>query len=438
MEREDLRMLYEAAKRGCVETLNALTRRDQFILNKVSLTSFTETPLHLSSLLGHLHFSINVLKKCPAMAIKLDSLQRSPLHLASAEGHTDIVKVLLAVNTDVCLVRDEDGRIPLHLAAMRGNAETIQELVSASPESTSELLDGETILQLSVKYNHLKALKLLVEMVSDDDLVNKENQDGNTILHLAAMLKQLKTIRYLLSLPKLKERANSLNRMGMTALDVLDQSSRDFRSCEIRKVLIEAGAKRRVQLNNNLPTSSVAVSTEPPNAAVFTKTSSKAKNHEEARGALMIVATVIATMTFQAALNPPGGIWQQDFITVSGGPACSDTNICEAGTSVLAYAYPDAYIYFLMCNALVIGGFPLRNKLCVWLLAQAIGVTLIFLALSYIQGIFLVTPQRLRVKVAKMDIKMARERRCAGFGVRLGTKTEYYESSKPQPQENKS
>ncbi|XP_048233817.1 uncharacterized protein LOC125370851 [Ricinus communis] len=142
-------------------------------------------------------------------------------------------------------------------------------------------------------------------------------------------------------------------------------------------------------------------------------------NVEEARGALMIVATVIATMTFQAALNPPGGIWQQDFITVSGGPACSDTNICEAGTSVLAYAYPDAYIYFLMCNgiaffaslcvvALVIGGFPLRNKLCVWLLAQAIGVTLIFLALSYIQGIFLVTPQRLRVKVAKMDIKMAR------------------------------
>jgi hypothetical protein len=30
---------------------------------------------------------------------------------------------------------------------------------------------------------------------------------------------------------------------------------------------------------------------------------------EETRGTLMIVATVIATMAFQAGISPPGGVW---------------------------------------------------------------------------------------------------------------------------------
>lgn len=32
---------------------------------------------------------------------------------------------------------------------------------------------------------------------------------------------------------------------------------------------------------------------------------------EEARGSIMVVATVISTMTFRAAINPPGGVWQE-------------------------------------------------------------------------------------------------------------------------------
>ena len=33
---------------------------------------------------------------------------------------------------------------------------------------------------------------------------------------------------------------------------------------------------------------------------------------EETRGSLMVVATVITTITFQPALSPPGGFWQND------------------------------------------------------------------------------------------------------------------------------
>ncbi|XP_050232452.1 ankyrin repeat-containing protein BDA1-like [Mercurialis annua] len=430
MESQHLSMLYAAAAKGCVETFNSLiVRSDPLILYKISLSSFVETPLHVSCLLGHLDFTLAILEKCPGMAAKLDSLRRFPLHLASAEGHTDIVKALLSVNRSVCLSCDEEGRIPLHLAAMRGNLEAVRELVSCCPESISHELidDGDTVLHLCVKFNQLDALKLLVEMVDDDEFIIKSNRDGNTVLHLAAMLERFQMIKYLISLPQVKESVNYMNKMGLTALDMLDQCSKVFKNLKIQETLREVGAKRSVELNPNLLTSSI----EEPTLSVSRQTSSKRKtwfkkcmkyiqyNVEETRGALMIVATVIATMTFQAAMNPPGGVWQQTFANSNGGPVCSETNICEVGTSVLAYAYPDAYTYFLIWNgiaffaslcvvSLVVSGFPLTNELCVWLLAQAIGITLIFLAQSYVIGIILVTPASLRSKMEKVGMFLFR------------------------------
>ena len=49
-----------------------------------------------------------------------------------------------------------------------------------------------------------------------------------------------------------------------------------------------------------------------------------------------MVATVIATITFQSAISPPGGVWQEN--TLTGDRNCSDYTICEAGTAVLAYS----------------------------------------------------------------------------------------------------
>ncbi|CAE5967200.1 unnamed protein product [Arabidopsis arenosa] len=55
---------------------------------------------------------------------------------------------------------------------------------------------------------------------------------------------------------------------------------------------------------------------------------------EKTRGNLMVTATVIAAMSFQAMVNPPGGVWQSD-------KCASDnrTETCkgEAGTAVLEY-----------------------------------------------------------------------------------------------------
>ncbi|KAJ0008309.1 hypothetical protein Pint_29044 [Pistacia integerrima] len=166
-------------------------------LHKISLTAFTETPLHISALLGHVEFSKALVSQKPQLVTELDSFKRSPLHLASAEGHTEIVKELLQANKKVCLVADEEGRIPLHLAAMRGRVEVI-------PRAD--------------KYNHLDALKLLMASVNDEVFLNSKNLEGNTILQVSAMLKQFETTRYLLSVPKIKVDVNSLIENGFAAI----------------------------------------------------------------------------------------------------------------------------------------------------------------------------------------------------------------------------
>ncbi|AES81015.1 transmembrane protein, putative [Medicago truncatula] len=76
---------------------------------------------------------------------------------------------------------------------------------------------------------------------------------------------------------------------------------------------------------------------------------------EQMRGSLMVVATVMASLTFQIAINPPGGVWQ------------------SKAEHALRYE-----MFILLCTisfsasqtiiVLLICGFPLRNKFVMWLL----------------------------------------------------------------------
>ncbi|KAG6716928.1 hypothetical protein I3842_04G073000 [Carya illinoinensis] len=432
--------VYEASLNGCVSTLNTLIQRDAMLLHKISLTSFTETPLHIAALLGHVEFTGALLSKKPNLANEVDSLGRTPLHLASAEGHTEIVKLLLQTNAEICLVCDEDERIPLHLASMRGRMEAIKELLFAKPHSIRVELDGCNVLHLCVRYNHLDALKLLVESsINEDDFLTSKDGDGNSILHLATMFKQTKTIKYLLSILEVKREVNATNSMGYTALDVLEFSPRDFKYLRIQDIFKEAGARRRTNLMNSTSSSlgpTVRVDAEAQtaqntnNEAVQEVQSSRFRKWwryirswswvkylkhqgnwiEETRGTLMVVATVIATMTFQAGITPPGGVWQEN--TTTGGFSCSQP-VCEAGTAVLSYAWPLDYTHFLSFNTtsffaslsvvlLVISGFPLRNKFAIWLLTLAMTTAVTFMALTYLTGVGLVTPDHLLPKFYEM------------------------------------
>ncbi|KAL5540454.1 hypothetical protein UlMin_042549 [Ulmus minor] len=425
VEDDAMKKLYEASMEGCVLTFNSLIQKDPLILSKISLTTFSETPLHISALLGHLNFTKQLITHKPKLASTLDSLKRSPLHLASAEGHSEIVQVLLQENEDMCLVKDVDGRVPLHYAAMRGHVDVIKLLVYAVKSSIFAVLpDGETVLHLCVQYNQLEALKVLVELAGYENtefLNSKEHDGGNSILHLAVTLKQIEVIKYLLSVSEVRERAgNTLNHRGLKASDLIDHCPTDFKSLKILQIFrdyLDVGLSQKHQLDDQYSTFTASTSTtgliqnqtrrSPVSWWVrwwrkFVKFSERHRDgFEDKRGMLMTVATLIATATFQTALSPPGGVWQEN---ISSGPFdCSETNICYAGTSVLARAKPYFYLFFLLKVSfsflaslgtiiLLMSGLPLKNKIISWILRMTMCLALYLMASAFVSGIILVTP----------------------------------------------
>ncbi|XP_022714539.1 ankyrin repeat-containing protein ITN1-like [Durio zibethinus] len=285
--------LYRAALSGNVAALDALLQEDELILDRASLTCFHETPLHIATMRGHLHFAASLLNRRPKLSMEFDALHRLPIHLAAIEGH----------------------------------AELVAQLLYCDPESIEQrLYRGETTLHLCVRYNQLEAPKYLVKGSNNEEFVNIQDDDGNTILHLATFLKQMETLRCLLSVPIIKAGVNALNRMGFTALDLLVYGPRDFKSLEIRDILMKAVTCRVEDPNINTtvriqsPLLSIVSGnseTKPVKPSWFTqlcRTCNKFLKHQgdwvaEMQGSLMLVATLTATISFQVAFSPPGGVW---------------------------------------------------------------------------------------------------------------------------------
>lgn len=115
---------------------------------------------------------------------------------------------------------------------------------------------------------------------------------------------------------------------------------------------------------------------------------------EEIRGNLLVAATVIATLSFQAGLNPPGGVWQD-----------SNNNGHIAGTSIMASTDTNAYFNFVSFNTvalasssciilLMVSGFPLNSKALMAILMLAMTSTIVFIWVTYSLSVLSVSSAR--------------------------------------------
>ena len=188
--REMEERLKKAALEGKTQELLEIHRGNPLLLDRVTVGSFDETPLHVAALLGHTDLAERLVILKPDLAESLDSSGSSALHLASAKGYVPIVKALVSEKPDMCLARNRDGLNPLHLAAKKGRVEVLKELVRIRPGAAQARVDqGGTVLHLCVKHFQLEALKLLMEAVTDE-FIQAGDAYGNTILHLAVGDKQ--------------------------------------------------------------------------------------------------------------------------------------------------------------------------------------------------------------------------------------------------------
>lgn len=389
--------LHEAAMNGEIPILLQLIQENPQILTS-RFSSIPNNPLHTAVLLEHLDFTKELLNRNLDMANSLNSHGSTALHLASAKGNLGIVKYLLLSNPDICSVLDHDGRNPLHLAAIKGRVAVLGELLQAKPEVARELTGGgETCLHLCVKYNRFEALKVLVEfMKKDDQFVNWKDSNGNTILHVAVAKKQIEVINYVIANTRVEIGARNAN--GWTALDVLLQSPGDTRDLEIKQRL-QGGSVSRIVHTPFLP-----FNAELPENDTTRKQPKKHKHTDwlgRKRNALMIVASLLATVAFQAGLSPPGGVWQGDYEGIPNGTRAQKPH--EAGQSVMAYTLPPAYNQYMIFNTIAflaslsiillqVSGLPLRRRRWMWTQMVTIWIAITAQTITYFITFINMTP----------------------------------------------
>ncbi|XP_051143873.1 ankyrin repeat-containing protein BDA1-like [Andrographis paniculata] len=404
--------LYKASLEGNTNLLLTLVQQDRLILDRAnSITSYLETPLHVAAMRGHKTFVTELLKIKPELTSELDWRQSSPLHLASLKGHAEIAKILAQKNPGMCLARDRDGRNPIHVAAVMGRIETLKELITAKPEAARAMVDGgDTVLHLCVKYSQLDALKLLMDTTDCRDLVNSKNRDGNTTLHLAVVEKQVEITEFLLSLDTIEVNATSSS--GTTAMDILIKRKIDSRDIKMEEILKNAGAlgtrpetiidpPRLVDTQKN-PYG--AISEYPKNPILlspkeFQKLIKKSDDWlDKKRSAMMVVATLIASMAFQVGINPPANVWENNTKTTT---SARPGDVQYYLTKI--YVYLKKYAPFYIVNTagfiaslsiifLLMSGLPLKNRVSMWALMVITWIAITAIAVTYTVSLILNTP----------------------------------------------
>ncbi|KAK2639120.1 hypothetical protein Ddye_026915 [Dipteronia dyeriana] len=410
--------IYEAAVEGSVISLLNLLQEDALVLDRFMVGCYPETPLHIASMLGHLDFVQEILNRKPELAGELDARKSSPLHLATAKGYLEIVRKLVSVNPEMCFAHDRDGRNSLHIATIKGHISVLRELVNVRPQAARmSIADrGETILHLCVRYSQLEILKLLVETIGDNLFLNSKDEDGNTILHTAAADKQVEVMEYLII--KTAIEVNAINAYGFTALDLSAQSSRkDEKDWEIAELLRRSGAKhsKDIHLSAHEPGTTQMARTLTPHENHHTNNALQPRNQgrgnvdetkkdwaEKMSSALMVVASLIATMAFQVAVNPPGGVWQDD----NKGHTAGKSIFADRDTDYSVFLGFDTigFLASLSIILLLISGLPIGRKFFIWILMVIVWIAISSLAFTYAVAISALSDWDTAIKVVRIVV----------------------------------
>ncbi|XP_034706979.1 ankyrin repeat-containing protein At5g02620-like isoform X2 [Vitis riparia] len=153
-----------------IDIMEVLFEMKKDVIKKAD--EFGWTPLHYAAHLGHLKATEKLLKYDKSVAGLLDVEHSCALHIAAKEGHTNVMEQIITCLPDVHDLIDNKGRTILHVAAQYGNARVVKYILK-KPNLESIINEpdneGNTPLHLAAIYGHYG----VVIMLAADDRVDK-------------------------------------------------------------------------------------------------------------------------------------------------------------------------------------------------------------------------------------------------------------------------
>ncbi|XP_039166727.1 ankyrin repeat-containing protein BDA1 [Eucalyptus grandis] len=293
----------------------------------------------------------------PSFTRKLNCRGYSPMHLALEKKHYGTARALMTLDPEVIRVRGREGYTPLHfvageiMEAQEELQELLAEFLSTCKSSIEDLTNQcETAVHIAVKKGNTKALEILLgwlKRVHLTKILNWKDQNGNTVLHIAVSgqqqlptavfrQRQLQAGQQQLPMPVSGQQqleiikllvgytnVNAKNFLNRTALDIFQKSVH----------FDEDVAKRLCQRSASTLSLSQFFSKE---LTAFEKYTYFFRIQDEAtRNIILVVATLIATATYQAVLSPPGGYWQDSSLNPP-----NNSSVVTANSSGIAVEKP--------------------------------------------------------------------------------------------------
>ncbi|XP_059644958.1 ankyrin repeat-containing protein BDA1-like [Cornus florida] len=382
---EQQRLITEAtaiARARAINGLYALFRKSPNVLEIIDEIPFVDTPLHIAASIGDTHFAAEMISLMPSFGTKLNPDGLSPLHLALQNRHAETVTRLININSELIRVQGRERITPLHYVAEMNEFHLLAEFLCACPDSVNDLtIRGETAVHIAVRNCNVEAFEVLFEWADKTDrglMLHWKDEGGNTALHIAVYTHQPEVVEKLVRVMKIK---NDKNLEGWTPLDLSRRRDGGNRS-EITKMLMGGVGVARSCSTTTTPWNPYSTSDGDLTEFICLKRIpdlfNMKKMSEDMKNTMLLVATLVATATYQVAVKPPSGIFDKD----------------ESGRKTLLVSEFLYYsLLFINSTAFAISvavisltlqlGFHFRLlRLCLW-----------FLVFSYIISVLFTTPK---------------------------------------------
>ncbi|XP_024198407.1 ankyrin repeat-containing protein At2g01680 [Rosa chinensis] len=139
-----------------------------------------------------------MVSKNPEMTKNVDALGWTPLHYAAFRGNLEATRVLMQCDSSASYILDNSGMSALHVAAHAGHTKIMKELILLRPDICDLLNDqGQTALHAAVLGARVNVVEYILKTPELAAIINEADKDGNTPLHLATLHQNDKIIKVL-------------------------------------------------------------------------------------------------------------------------------------------------------------------------------------------------------------------------------------------------